>query len=65
LKRGDLGSLVTGQHFGDDGLDAELIGDTPGGGLVVAGGYDHLNVAATSEQPLEPVDHEADVRPAP
>jgi hypothetical protein len=59
VKCGDLGSVVTGQHFGDDGVDAELIGDTPGGGLVVAGEHDHLNVAATSEQPSESVDHEA------
>ena len=40
LQLGDLGGLVAGQHLGDDLVDAELVGDPPGGGLVVAGEHD-------------------------
>ena len=43
LQLGDLGGLVAGQHLGDDGVDAELAGDAPGGGLVVAGEHDDLD----------------------
>ena len=43
LQRGDLGGLVAGQHVGDDGVDTELAGDAPGGGLVVAGEHDDLD----------------------
>jgi hypothetical protein len=38
------GCLVTGQHFGDDGVDAELVGDPRGGGLVVSAEHDHLHI---------------------
>ena len=39
----DLGGLVAGQHLGDDGVDAKLIGDPAGGGRVVTGEHDDLD----------------------
>src|SRR5699024_4249000 len=43
LQLGDLLRLVPGQDLGDDGVDAELVGDAQGGGLVVAGQHDDLD----------------------
>jgi hypothetical protein len=37
----DLGGFVGWQYLGDDGVDAELVGDPAGAGLVVAGEHDH------------------------
>src|SRR5665647_2874248 len=43
LELRDLVGLVPGQDFGDNGVDAELVGDPGGGGLVVSGEHDHLD----------------------
>ena len=38
-----LAALSAGQHLGDDGVDAQLVGDPLGGGLVVPGEHDDLH----------------------
>jgi hypothetical protein len=43
LELGDPGRLVARQDLGDDLVDAELVGDPLGGGLVVAGQHHDLD----------------------
>jgi len=44
LQLGDLRRLVLRQYLRDDGVDAELSGDPFGGGAVVAGEHDDLDI---------------------